>query len=368
METYLVGGAVRDELLGHPFTEKDWVVVGARPEDLLEQGYTPVGKDFPVFLHPESKEEFALARTERKQGHGYTGFAVHAAPEVSLEEDLRRRDLTVNAMARDPDGHLIDPYGGQRDLEARVLRHVSPAFVEDPLRVLRTARFAARYHHLGFHIAPETLALMGEIVTQGELEHLPAERVWTETEKALHEADPAVYIAVLKACGALAALAPELDRRSDAALAQLTAAAAHSDDSALRFAALVHGLEPPALERLCERLKVPRRHRELALLLAAQAGRAARARTLSSEELLVLLEAAGALRDNGRFEAFIEGAAALAGDDFPADYLRRARDLARDVSAASFVAEGLTGKAIGQAMEAERIRRLNALAVSPAGE
>src|SRR6056297_1272876 len=215
MQTYLVGGAVRDELLGVPFHERDWVVVGATPQDLLDQGFTPVGKDFPVFLHPETKEEYALARTERKQGHGYTGFAVHFEPSVTLEEDLRRRDLTINAIARRPDGTLIDPYGGRRDLEQRVLRHVSPAFVEDPLRVLRTARFAARYKHLGFRIAPETLALMGEIVAQGELEHLPAERVWTETEKALGEADPTAFIAVLKACGALAALAPELDERCE---------------------------------------------------------------------------------------------------------------------------------------------------------
>ncbi|MHA7816733.1 MAG: hypothetical protein ACX93N_09670 [Pseudohaliea sp.] len=368
MEIYLVGGAVRDDLLGYPFTEKDWVVVGARAEDLLEQGYTPVGRDFPVFLHPDSKEEFALARTERKQGHGYTGFDVHAAPDVTLEEDLKRRDLTINAMARDPDGRLIDPYGGQRDLAGKVLRHVSPAFVEDPLRVLRTARFAARYAHLGFTVAPETLALMAEIVAEGELTHLPAERVWVETEKALREADPAVYFSVLKGCGALAALAPELDERSDAALDQLAAAAARSDDSALRFAVLTHGLAPPALERLCERLKVPRRHRELALLLAAQAERAARAGTLGGEELLVLLEAAGALRDHGRFEDFLEGAAALAGEGFPDDYLRRARERVRDVSAAPFVAEGLSGKAIGRAMEAERIRRLEALRDSFAGE
>jgi len=367
METYLVGGAVRDELLGYPFTEKDWVVVGARAEDLLAQGYTPVGKDFPVFLHPESKEEFALARTERKQGHGYTGFAVHADPDVTLEEDLRRRDLTINAMARDPDGHLIDPYGGQRDLAARVLRHVSAAFVEDPLRVLRTARFAARYHQLGFTVAAETLALMGEIVARGELAHLPAERVWVETEKALREADPAVYFAVLEACGALPALAPEFGGRSEAARGQLAAAARTSDDSALRFAALVYGLPPAALDSLCERLKVPRRHRELALLLAAQAARAARARELPAEELLQLLEAAGALRDHGRFEEFIEGAAALADGTFPGGYLQRARDRVRDVSAAPFVAEGLTGKAIGKAMEAERIRRLEALAVSPDG-
>jgi tRNA nucleotidyltransferase (CCA-adding enzyme) len=202
---------------------------------------------------------------------------------------------------------------------------------------------------------------MTEIVAQGELAHLPAERVWVETEKALREADPAVYFAVLTDCGALAALTPELAGRGAAAMDQLAAAAAVSDDSTLRFAALTHGLEPAALEQLCERLKVPRRHRELALLLAAQAGRAARAATLGSEELLVLLEAAGALRDNGRFEEFIGGAAALAGDGFPADYLRRARERVRDVSAAPFVAEGLEGRAIGEAMEAERLRRLDGL-------
>ena len=210
MNVYLVGGAVRDELLGYPVAERDWVVVGATPAELLEQGYTQVGRDFPVFLHPQTREEYALARTERKRGHGYTGFVVHSDPDVTLEDDLRRRDLTVNAIARSVDGTLIDPYGGQADLQARVLRHVSAAFVEDPLRVLRTARFAARYAHLGFRVAAETIALMGEIVASGELEHLPAERVWTELERAFTERHPEVFVSVLRECGALARLLPEV--------------------------------------------------------------------------------------------------------------------------------------------------------------
>jgi tRNA nucleotidyltransferase (CCA-adding enzyme) len=204
MDIYLVGGAVRDELLDYPVTERDWVVVGGRPQDLLDLGYQQVGKDFPVFLHPQSKDEYALARTERKQGHGYTGFAVDCDPAVTLEEDLLRRDLTINAMARDDVGNIIDPYGGQQDLESRVLRHVSDAFTEDPLRVLRTARFAARYAHLGFSVAPETIALMAEIVSQGELAHLPAERIWVEMERALGESNPEVFVEVLRDCGALA--------------------------------------------------------------------------------------------------------------------------------------------------------------------
>jgi tRNA nucleotidyltransferase (CCA-adding enzyme) len=208
MDTYLVGGAVRDELLGYPVVERDWVVVGARPDDLLALGYQQVGKDFPVFLHPETKDEYALARTERKQGHGYTGFAVHYDPSVTLEEDLQRRDLTVNAMARTEAGEIIDPYGGRRDLEARVLRHVSQAFVEDPLRVLRTARFAARFAHRDFTVAPETIELMGEIVRQGELTHLPAERVWIEFERALRERNPEVFVEVLRQCGPFRGIDP----------------------------------------------------------------------------------------------------------------------------------------------------------------
>ncbi|MGL5532391.1 MAG: multifunctional CCA tRNA nucleotidyl transferase/2'3'-cyclic phosphodiesterase/2'nucleotidase/phosphatase, partial [Plesiomonas shigelloides] len=203
MQTYLVGGAVRDQLLGLNVTERDWVVVGATPEQLLAQGYQQVGRDFPVFLHPRTHEEYALARTERKQGQGYTGFVCHAAPDVTLEQDLLRRDLTINAIAQAEDGSLTDPYGGQQDLRDRWLRHVSPAFSEDPLRVLRVARFAARFAHLGFRVAPETLALMQQISASGELTHLTAERVWKETEKALNSAAPDVYFAVLRACGAL---------------------------------------------------------------------------------------------------------------------------------------------------------------------
>ena len=194
MQTYLVGGAVRDQILDYPVYERDWVVVGATPDKMLELAYQQVGKDFPVFLHPKTKDEYALARTERKSGHGYTGFAVHCAPDVTLEEDLLRRDLTINAMARDEDGTIIDPYGGQEDLANRVLRHVSDAFVEDPLRVLRTARFAARYAHLGFSVAPETMALMAEITRQDELAHLPVERIWIELDRALSERNPEVFV------------------------------------------------------------------------------------------------------------------------------------------------------------------------------
>lgn len=212
MKTYLVGGAVRDKLLGRPVHEHDWVVVGATPEQLLAQGYSQVGRDFPVFLHPQTKEEYALARTERKSGRGYGGFVCDFSPEITLESDLLRRDLTINAIAEDADGSLIDPYGGQADLQARLLRHVSLAFREDPLRVLRVARFACRYAPLGFTIAPETLDLMRTIANDGELQELTPERVWKETERALGEAQPQVYFRVLRDCGALAVLFPEIDR------------------------------------------------------------------------------------------------------------------------------------------------------------
>ena len=299
MKVYLVGGAVRDALLGYPSSENDWVVVGATPADLLDQGFQQVGKDFPVFLHPDTKDEYALARTERKRGHGYTGFAVHCDPAVTLEQDLLRRDLTINAMARSPDGDIIDPYGGQRDLAAKVLRHVSEAFVEDPLRVLRTARFAARYAHLGFGVAPETLALMAEIVDQDELAHLPAERIWVEMERALGERDPQVFVQVLRDCGALARLLPELEALFGVpqtekyhpeidtgvhTLMALQQAALLTPATDVRFALLLHdlgkGTTPRAewprhiahehrglklVERVCQRLKAPGQHRELAL-------------------------------------------------------------------------------------------------------
>ncbi|HET9863977.1 MAG TPA: multifunctional CCA addition/repair protein, partial [Steroidobacteraceae bacterium] len=211
MQVYLVGGAVRDRLLGRAVQERDWVVVGARPEDLERQGFIPVGRDFPVFLHPETKEEYALARLERKVAPGYRGFTTEFSPQVTLEDDLRRRDLTINAMAEDAAGNIVDPYGGRRDLEARRLRHVSQAFAEDPVRILRVARFAARYAPLGFQVAEETLALMRGMVDAGEADALVAERVWTETEKALAEPRPDVFIRVLRDCGALRVIFPEID-------------------------------------------------------------------------------------------------------------------------------------------------------------
>jgi len=211
MQIYKVGGAVRDRLLGKPVTDIDWVVVGATTEEMLAKGFRPVGADFPVFLHPKSGEEYALARTERKSGRGYGGFTFHASPEVTLEEDLIRRDLTINAMAEDDQQNLTDPYHGQRDIEARLLRHVSPAFAEDPLRVLRVARFAARYSGLGFTVAPETLELMRQLSESGELEALTAERSWKEISRALMEDQPQVFIEVLRECGALKVLMPEVD-------------------------------------------------------------------------------------------------------------------------------------------------------------
>ena len=210
MKIYLVGGAVRDALLGLPVTERDWVVVGATPDEMQAKGFRPVGQDFPVFLHPKTQEEYALARTERKSGHGYGGFTFHAAPDVSLDDDLVRRDLTINAMAQEEGGQVFDPFNGRMDLKARLLRHVSPSFAEDPLRVLRVARFAARYHWLGFRVADDTLVLMRQLADSGELDYLVPERVWKETSRALMERDPQVFFQVLHACGALKVLLPEL--------------------------------------------------------------------------------------------------------------------------------------------------------------
>ncbi len=403
MKTYLVGGAVRDALLGYPVSERDWVVVGATPEALLEEGYQQVGKNFPVFLHPQTKEEYALARTERKQGHGYTGFTVHCDPAVTLEEDLLRRDLTVNAMARDADGSIIDPYGGQRDITQRVLRHVSEAFVEDPLRVLRTARFAARYAHLGFTVAAETIALMAEIVAQGELGHLPPERVWTELQRALAERDPDVFITVLRDCGALRALLPEVESLFGVpqnpqhhpeidtglhTLLVLQQAARLSPATDVRFAALLHdlgkGLTPEGewprhiaherrglalVRRVCERLRAPNQHRDLALHVCEFHLLVHRARELRGKTLLKLLRATGALRQPERFRAFLlaceadaRGRTGMEDRPYPqAAYLQRALALAQAVTAAPFAARGVSGKALGDAIAAEQIRLLDAL-------
>ena len=403
MDIYLVGGAVRDELLGYPVAERDWVVVGARPQDLLDKGFRQVGKDFPVFLHPQSKDEYALARTERKSGHGYTGFDVHCDPAVTLEEDLQRRDLTVNAMARDGEGNLVDPYGGRDDLSARVLRHVSAAFVEDPLRVLRTARFAARYAHLDFTIAPETLKLMAEIVDQGELAHLPAERVWTEMERALGERNPDVFVEVLRECGALAELLPELEAlfgvpqtaehhpEIDSGVHTLMAlqqAASLSQSTEVRFAVLLHDLGKGTtpedqwprhiahekrgvklVKQACRRLKAPNRYRDLALLACEYHLHCHRALELRGRTILKLLNATGALRQPERFEAFLlaceadaRGRLGLEDRPYPqADYLRHALAIAGEVTAAVFRDQGLTGAALGEAINAERVKQLEAL-------
>lgn len=274
LEIYRVGGAVRDARLGRFSADIDWVVVGSTPEEMQQRGFRSVGRDFPVFLHPHSHEEYALARTERKSGHGYTGFEMHASPDVTLEEDLARRDLTINAMAESPEGELIDPYGGLADLQARVLRHVSPAFVEDPLRVLRTARFLARYAELGFTISHATRELMQELARSGELAHLVAERVWTETEKALGESAPAVYFQTLRECGALGILMPELEDKEatfEQALARLGRLPGEIREEELprwRWARLVEHLDKSQQASLAERLRLPRVFRDLSRQVA----------------------------------------------------------------------------------------------------
>jgi tRNA nucleotidyltransferase (CCA-adding enzyme) len=398
MRIYLVGGAVRDKLLGRPVVDHDRVVTGARPEDLLALGYRPVGKDFPVFLHPDSGEEYALARTERKSGRGYHGFVFQADPTVTLEQDLARRDLTINAIAEDEHGALVDPYGGVRDLEARVLRHVSPAFVEDPVRLLRVARFAARFAPLGFRVADDTMALLRRMVDDGEVDHLVPERVWAETRKALGEAQPSAFLRVLREAGALRVLFPEIEalygvpQRAEfhpeidtgihVEMVLDAAAALAPGDDLVGFCALVHDLgkaltPTDALPRhigheqrgvaplraLAARLKVPTEHAALAEIVCREHLNAHRALELKPATVLKLLATLDALRRPERLETFL--AACLADkrgrlghehDDYPqADRLRRARAAAAAVTAAPFVAQGLQGPAIGAAIERARI-------------
>jgi tRNA nucleotidyltransferase (CCA-adding enzyme) len=339
MRTYLVGGAVRDRLLGLPIKEHDYVVVGATAADLLAQGYLQVGKDFPVFLHPQTKAEYALARTERKTAPGYRGFAVHADPDVTLEEDLLRRDLTINALAQDEAGGLIDLYGGLADLEARVLRHVSPAFAEDPVRILRVARFAARFADLGFSLAPETLDLMRAMVAAGEVDALVPERVWAELAKALGEATPSRFFETLRACGALERLFPELEHlwgipqppkwhpEIDTGVHTMMVvdmAARLSADPAVRFAALTHDLGKATtpteilpshhghegrsvglIDGLCERLRAPRRFLDLARIVARYHGQVHKLDELRPGTLLDLLEGADAFRRPERFDQMV---------------------------------------------------------------
>ena len=322
MKAYVVGGAVRDDLLGLPVADRDWVVVGATPEDMVREGFRPVGKDFPVFLHPRTHEEYALARTERKSGRGYKGFTVYAAPDVTLEQDLARRDLTINAMAKDEEGRLIDPYGGEKDLREGVLRHVSEAFEEDPVRILRVARFVARF---GFRIAQETEALMRRMVELGEADHLVAERVWQEFSRGLMEKHPARMLEVLERCGLTARVMPEI-KNDRAALERAAQALA---PSAVRFAVLTWGLAPEAIESLCERIRAPNEERELAVtasrckpLLGAQ----------TAERLLELLKRGDAIRRRERFEQLLQ-AARLAQPDLKLDLVRKALDAAASVDA-----------------------------------
>ena len=402
MQIYKVGGAVRDRLLGREVTETDWVVVGASAEDLLAQGYRPVGADFPVFLHPQSGEEYALARTERKSGRGYGGFTFYASPEVTLEEDLIRRDLTVNAMAEDADGRIIDPYGGRDDLALRLLRHVSPAFAEDPLRVLRVARFAARYAPLGFRVAEETLALMAEIAASGELAELTAERVWKEIARALMEPRPEVFLQVLRDCGALRALLPEVDALfgvPQPALHHpeidtgvhvqmvLRQCAEHDQPLAVRWACLLHdlgkGLTEPAqwprhiaheqrglrlIEAVNARSKAPRDCAELALLVGEYHTHAHRARELRAQTLAELFQHFDLYRRPKRFEQFVaasemdaRGRLGLERQPYPqAAYLRQAAALARAVGVQALLERGLTGAELGEALKHERLQALQA--------
>ena len=322
MKAYVVGGAVRDDLLGLPVADRDWVVVGATPEEMVRAGYRPVGKDFPVFLHPRTHEEYALARTERKSGRGYKGFTVYATPEVTLEDDLKRRDLTINAMAKDEEGRLIDPYGGEKDLRDGVLRHVSEAFEEDPVRILRVARFVARF---GFRIAPETETLMRRMVQLGEADHLVAERVWQEFSRGLMEKHPARMLEVLERCGLSARVMPEL-KADRAALERAAAALA---PSAVRFAVLTRGLTEPEINTLCERLRAPNEERELALT-------AARCRPLlgarAPEQLLELLKCGDAIRRRERFGQLLQ-AARLAQPDLELELVKKALDAAASVDA-----------------------------------
>ncbi|WP_241622633.1 multifunctional CCA addition/repair protein [Rosenbergiella australiborealis] len=402
MQKYLVGGAVRDRLLGLPVTDRDWVVVGATPESLLALGYQQAGRDFPVFLHPKTHEEYALARTERKTGSGYTGFDTRFTPEVTLEEDLQRRDLTINAMAEDEAGAIIDPWHGQQDLAARRLRHVSAAFIEDPLRVLRVARFAARFAPLGFTIAEETLMLMKQITESGELAYLTHERVWKETEKALSSASPSTYFSVLRQCGALAVLFPELDALFGVpapakwhpeidtgvhSLMSLDIATQLTVEPALRFAALLHdigkGLTPPELwpshpnhgiggvpliDALCLRLKVPNHYRDIARLATEFHDMVHSIDKYPAEQVIMVFDKLDAWRKPERVtqlalvsEADVRGRLGWQDNPYPqaAQFVARFA-AAQAVSVAPIIAAGFTGKAVREELTRLRVQAVAA--------
>ena len=401
MNIYLVGGAVRDELLGLVVRERDWVVVGARPEELLAQGFKPVGKDFPVFLHPKTSEEYALARTERKTGPGYRGFDTMFSPDVTLEQDLERRDLTINAMARDEaTGQLVDPFNGQRDLQERWLRHVSPAFIEDPVRVLRLARFAARFAPLGFRVAPETMELVREIAARGELDALVPERVWQETQRALEMPAPRQFFEVLREGNALQVIFPEVHAlfgvpqpaqwhpEIDTGLHTmmvLDQATQLSSDPVVRFAALTHDLgkattpthELPRhiaheergvgiVEDMCDRLRIPNAYRELGVLVSRYHLHMHKVTELRPKTTLELLESLDAFRRPARFEQFLlaceadaRGRKGLEERDYPQpEYLRRAREIAAGVTLSEEERTGLQGFEIAKKLHDKRKRAL----------
>ncbi|HHP2710941.1 TPA: multifunctional CCA addition/repair protein [Haemophilus influenzae] len=403
MKVYLVGGAVRDKLLGLPVKDRDWIVVGTDPATLLSLGYQQVGKDFPVFLNPKTKEEYALARTERKSSAGYTGFICDFSPTITLEQDLIRRDLTINAMAQSEDGEIIDPYGGKQDLENRILRHISPAFSEDPLRVLRMARFAARYHSLGFKIASETLALMTELALSGELQHLTAERVWLETEKALNEKNPEIYFETLHKTGALSVLFSEIDAlhgvpnpvkhhpevdsfiHTMLVLKQavnLTENNPILNKSAVRFAAICHdlgkaltpqnilphhygheqaGIKPT--RSLCKRLKVPSYFQELAELTCEFHTHIHKAFELRAETVITLFNRFDVWRKPQRFQEFLQvcladtrGRTGFETKDYPQiDYINQLLHTANEVDVQQVIADGFEKQAIKNELTKRRI-------------
>ncbi|MDI1291643.1 MAG: multifunctional CCA addition/repair protein [Methylobacter sp.] len=398
MEIYLVGGAVRDKLLGLPIKERDWVVLGETPESMVKHGYRPVGKDFPVFLHPKTHEEYALARTERKTAPGYKGFTIHAAPDVSLEQDLIRRDLTINAMAMTPEGRLIDPYGGQIDLEKRIFRHISPAFAEDPVRILRIARFAARYGHLGFTLAEETRSLMQSMVTAGEVDHLVPERVWAELFKALNEKSPSAFFYTLKACAALDKIFPEIqclfgvpqpehyhpeiDTGIHVMLC-LEQAALLSASPEVRFAALVHdlgkGVTPRTnwphhyghetqglriLEQLCMRLRVPNSFKTLAMQVMQYHTHCHRVFELRASTITDMLAALGAYKPRHKLSEFLQaceadakGRTGFENTPYPqAELLSGAAKAAASVDTSSILNGELKGSHIGEAIRRLRIK------------
>ena len=362
MQIYRVGGAVRDKLLGLPTKDQDWVVVGATPEQMKDLGFVPVGRDFPVFLHPHSKEEYALARTERKTGHGYAGFTFYTASTVTLAEDLLRRDLTINAMAEDESGRIIDPYGGQDDLNKRLLRHVSPAFQEDPLRILRVARFAARLAPLGFQIADPTLELMSAMVANGEASHLVAERVWQETVKALMEPSPATFFQTLIRCQALPVVLPELRAvLQRQALERLQLAAQANASAQVRFGCLfAQNSDLANIRSLVARLRLPTEYGDLALLISAYGERiSATLQRPDGQSLMSVFEVTDALRRPERFALLLDALSySCATVKKEKQHVVTLLDGCLAIKANVLISQGITGKALGEALRQERVNFL----------